>query len=56
MTDPIREMLQARNDAAAIRKQAIREGMTPLREFGVGRVLAGQTTLEEVLRVTQEET
>jgi len=56
MSDPIREMLQARNDAVAIRKQAIVEGMTPLRDFGIARVLAGETSLEEVLRVTQEET
>ncbi|PLX97807.1 MAG: type II secretion system protein GspE [Desulfuromonas sp.] len=56
MTDSIREMLQAKNDAAAIRKKAIEEGMTPLRESGIKRILAGETTLEEVLRVTQEET
>ncbi len=56
MTDAIREMLQAKNDAAAIRKTAIAEGMVPLRDFGIARVLAGQTSLEEVLRVTQEET
>ncbi len=56
MTDAIREKLQARSDAAAIRKVAVRQGMMPLRDFGIGRVLAGQTTLEEVLRVTQEET
>jgi len=55
MTDAVREMLQAKNDAAAIRKTAIKEGMVPLREFGIIRVLAGETTLEEVLRVTQEE-
>jgi len=56
MTDSIREMLQAKNDAAAIHKKAIEEGMTPLRESGIKRILAGETTLEEVLRVTQEET
>jgi len=55
MSDSIREMLQARNDAVAIRKTAVAEGMTPLRDFGIVRVLAGETTLEEVLRVTQEE-
>jgi len=56
MTDPIREMLQAKNDASAIRKQAMNEGMAPLRETGIDLVLTGKTTLEEVLRVTQEET
>ena len=55
MSDPIREMLQSKNDAVAIRKTAVAEGMTPLRDFGIARVLAGETTLEEVLRVTQEE-
>jgi general secretion pathway protein E len=56
MTDPLREMLQAKSDAAAVRKVAVSEGMIPLRDFGIARVLAGETSLEEVLRVTQEET
>lgn len=55
MSDSIREKLQANNDAAAIRKTAVKEGMVPLRDFGINRVLKGETTLEEVLRVTQEE-
>jgi type II secretory ATPase GspE/PulE/Tfp pilus assembly ATPase PilB-like protein len=41
-------------DASSIRKLAIAEGMQPMREDGFCKVLAGITTLEEVLRVTPE--
>ena len=35
--------------------QALKMGMQPLRQAGLDKVLSGQTTVEEVLRVTQEE-
>ena len=55
MSDTIRSGLMASNDAASVRQVAIDEGMLPLRQFGLQRVLKGETTIEEVLRVTQEE-
>ena len=55
MSDSVRGGLMASNDAASIRQSAVDEGMMPLRDFGLQRVLKGETTLEEVLRVTQEE-
>ena len=55
VTDPIRQLVTGNADAATIRQQAIKMGMRPLRQSGLAKVLAGQTTVEEVLRVTQEE-
>ena len=42
-------------DAAAIRRAATARGMTTLREDGADKVVAGITTVEEILRVTQED-
>jgi general secretion pathway protein E len=39
-------------DASALRRQALGEGMHPLRMAGVMKVAEGLTTLEEVLRTT----
>ncbi len=33
----------------------VRKGTASIRQAGMGRVLAGDTTLEEVLRVTRED-
>jgi len=55
VTDPIRQLVTGNADAATIRQKALAMGMRPLREAGLAKVLAGQTTVEEVLRVTQEE-
>ncbi|PKN11631.1 MAG: type II secretion system protein GspE [Deltaproteobacteria bacterium HGW-Deltaproteobacteria-4] len=50
-----RELLLARKDAATIKAAAQRKGMKSLRDAGLAKAAAGETTLEEVLRVTQEE-
>jgi type II secretory ATPase GspE/PulE/Tfp pilus assembly ATPase PilB-like protein len=42
-------------DASMIRRACAVKGMSTLRQFGVQRVLAGDTTIEELLRVTQED-
>ena len=41
-----------RCDAAALRQQALQDGMRPLRLAGAMKVAEGVTTLEEVLRTT----
>ncbi|OHX36112.1 type II secretion system protein E [Methylomonas sp. LWB] len=41
-------------DTALLQKQAIKEGMRPLRLSGAEKVAAGITTIEEVLRVAPE--
>jgi len=55
VTDPIRQLVTSNADAATIRQQALKMGMKPLRQAGLAKVLAGETTVEEILRVTQEE-
>jgi type II secretion system protein E len=55
VTDEIRQMVIAREPAGKIKQLAIRQGMTPLREDGWKKVRAGRTTIEEVIRVTEED-
>jgi general secretion pathway protein E len=53
--DEIRGLVMKSADAAALRRAATARGMTTLREDGADKVLQGLTTVEEVLRVTQED-
>jgi len=53
-TDRIKEMTVNRATAADIKKEALRLGMRTLRTSGWQRVCAGETTPEEVLRVTAD--
>jgi general secretion pathway protein E len=55
VTDEVRAELMKGSDASAIKKIAIAQGMKTLREDAAEKVLAGVTTIAEVLRVTQEE-
>ncbi|MFO7577355.1 MAG: type II secretion system ATPase GspE [Pelovirga sp.] len=55
VNDAIRQLVTSNADAASIRRQAQKNGMKPLRLAGLEKVLSGQTTIEEILRVTQEE-
>ncbi len=55
VTDSIRHLITSNADAATIRQQALKEGLRTLRQAGLVKVLAGETTVEEILRVTQEE-
>jgi general secretion pathway protein E len=55
LTDAIRALVMARADAGTIRHAAVDSGMRTLRDDGAEKVLAGVTTVEEVIRVTQEE-
>ena len=52
MSERIKEMAVAQAPEAEIAAAAREEGMLTLREDGLGKVRAGQTSLEEVLRVT----
>ncbi len=55
ITERVREMVLERRSATVIKTQAMAEGMTTLRQDGWRKVLAGGTTVEEVLRVTTED-
>jgi general secretion pathway protein E len=54
MTDSMREVIAEQADSHAILQMARNEGMRSLFEDGVSKVLAGVTTVEEVLRVTED--
>ena len=53
--ETVRELLLQDKDAATIKQAAMRRGMQSLRAAGVAKALQGETSLEEILRVTQEE-
>jgi general secretion pathway protein E len=53
--DDIRELLLQDKDAATIKKAAVKSGMQSLRSAGLSTALQGITTLDEIMRVTQEE-
>jgi general secretion pathway protein E len=53
--DEVRNLTMKAADSASIRRVAASKGMNSLREDGAEKVLSGQTTIEEVLRVTQED-
>jgi len=48
----IQDLISQGKSAEALRARALQEGMVPLRQDGWNRVIAGATTLEEVVRVT----
>ncbi len=54
MSDGIRRLVLKRADSGEIQKQAESEGMKTMFEDGLAKAVAGLTTVEEVLRVTQE--
>ncbi len=55
MEDDIRTLVMQNADAASIRRACQAKGMKLLRQDGAERVFAGETTVEELLRVTQED-
>jgi general secretion pathway protein E len=53
LSDEIRRVLLKSGDAAALQRVAVEEGMQTMRAHGLRKVVAGQTTVEEVLRATR---
>ena len=54
ITDKIASLILQHGDSGTIEKEAINEGMITMKQDGYLKVLAGVTTIEEVLRVAQE--
>ena len=54
LSDPIRRLILQRTEAHEIKRAAVDAGMRTMYQDGVHKVLAGTTTLEEVLRVTRD--
>jgi len=55
MNDTLADLIQTETDMTQFRRQAMKNGMRNLRLSGAQKVAAGQTTIEEVLRVTPAE-
>ena len=54
VTDAIQSHIIARHSAAEVKHEALKNGMRTLRDDGWEKVLQGITTIEEVLRATEE--
>ncbi len=52
MSEKLKKLVAGRATDSELRRVAVREGMTTLREDAWRKVLAGKTTVEEALRVT----
>lgn len=55
ISNEIRPLILRKTEAEAIKKKAIKTGMRSLREDGFQKIADGTTTLDEVIRVTQED-
>src|SRR5436853_1624706 len=53
VTEPLRKLIMQKKDGGELKQCAIAERMETLRQDGWRRVAAGNTTIEEVVRVTQ---
>jgi general secretion pathway protein E len=52
LSDAARGHIHPTLDAGALRRQAVSDGMRPLRLAGTMKVAEGMTTMEEVMRAT----
>jgi type II secretory ATPase GspE/PulE/Tfp pilus assembly ATPase PilB-like protein len=53
ITPEIGKLVAETASIAAIHEQAVADGMVPMRNYGLEKVRAGITTIEEIVRVTQ---
>jgi general secretion pathway protein E len=53
--DAVGPLILKRSDAQTIKRVACEQGMSTLRDDGARKVIAGMTTVEEVLAATQED-
>jgi general secretion pathway protein E len=54
ITDPVRRLVMRHATSGELQDQAVADGMRTMYQDGLLKCLAGVTTLEEILRVTQE--
>jgi type IV pilus assembly protein PilB len=55
MDDQLRDMVTANPDVIQLRRKCREKGLITLREDGFGKVRAGLTTIDEILRVTEKD-
>lgn len=56
VTDPMRELILNRAPAKELKALSVKQGMLTLRACAIRKLLAGQTTVEEMIRVTASDT
>ena len=56
LDDEVRQLIMKNSDSSMIKALAVKKGMRTLRQDGADKVLAGITSVDEVVRVTQKET
>jgi general secretion pathway protein E len=54
INNKIRSLINEEASADQIKREALSEGMVPLRDYAIKKMAMGLTTYEEVLRVTTE--
>jgi general secretion pathway protein E len=54
VSDPIRKLIMRKADSTTIARKALEEGMKTLAEDGARKVMEGVTSLEELVRVSQD--
>ncbi|HEX5444172.1 MAG TPA: hypothetical protein VFW87_10105 [Pirellulales bacterium] len=54
--DAVRSQIQSQANASQIRDAAVARGMRLLRDDGIRKILTGQTTIDEVVRITMRTT
>jgi len=54
-SESLKQMISNESDLEVLRKKAIEEGLVLLRQNGIQKMLLGQTTYQEILRVTSEQ-
>ena len=54
VTEGIEHLILQRSSSNAIKQKAVEEGMLTLRDDGWAKVLEGMTTIEEIVRVSEE--
>ena len=55
INENLRRMIVRKETGTAMKSQAVADGMGTLRQDGWRRVMEGKTTIEEVVRVTQQD-
>ena len=54
LEDTIKAKMLETAEASALREVAVKNGMQTLRDTGIQKVIEGETTIDEILRVTSE--
>lgn len=55
ITDEVRALILKKADAATVKKMAIQQGMVTLRHDAINKIFYGETSVEEVMRVINDE-